>query len=227
MPHMTTTDLRTLMDIAVVKAGLLKNAAVPGQPETLFLVKDKYSKGSIGGVECDVYDIKNMAGPVEVEEPDESLYSYIVDYAVGETNFQVLADEADFCFTVTINGCTFARGIPAVDGTLIVSHTNMNRARDSSAVVDVGAVTGGVDYEPAVAPMVQENVQSRIAQQMHGTGTMLGPSQYYNPTRSNNLTVFGIRGVAGWTFFYQSYRRASGVYHLEGVHDFAASSIAF
>lgn len=224
MPAMTTAALRTLMDIAVVKAGFLNNAVVAGEPETLFLVKDKNVKGKRLGVACDVYNIKNMASPVATADPDESLFSYIVDYAPGETNHQILGTGADFCFTVTINGCTFALGTPAEDGTILVSHTNMKKT--GSGKTDIASASGGIDYSGPHAAVLQEIVQTQVAKQMHGTGTLIGPSQYYNPAKTNNLTVFGMRGAAGWTFHYQSYRYQAGFFHLEGVHDFAANSVA-
>ena len=227
MPHIDPGDLETLMSIAVIKAGFLQNAVVAGDPETLFLVRDKHAKGKIGGVggaDCDVYNIVNMTHRMADSDPTGSIFSYIVDYLPGETNFHILGSKADFCFTVTINGCTFALGAPAADGTLMVSHTNMKKS--GSARADRETVLGGVDYPPELGGAVQENLQARIVREMYGAGTMLGPSQYYNPAKNNNLTVFGIRDAGGWTFRYQSYKYENHVFYHEGVHGFAANAIA-
>ena len=75
--------------------------------------------------------------------------------------------------------------------------------------------------------MVQENVQSTIAKGLHGTGSMIGPTQYRNANGNNKLTVFGLRGPTGWTFYYQSYTVQSGVYYLEGVQTFSTTSVTF
>lgn len=222
MPAMTTAEVRTLMDIAVVKTGNLQNAAVAGRPETLFLVKDKHFKGKLGGVECDVYAVFNLSNLPLGVTPEGYFNAYIVDYLAGEVHQTVLGREADLCFTVTINGCTFSLGAPAPDGTLIVSHTNMKNT--GSGTQDLLTATGGVAVPDVLKPMVQENVQARIAKQLHGSGVMLGPSQYYNPTRTNHLTVFGMRGGA-WSFHYLSYRYVAREFTHEGVHDFAARAI--
>lgn len=227
MPHMTATALQTLMGNAVVNTGMLRNAVVSGRPETLFLVKEKHAKGKNGINDCDVYSLKNMASPVATDDPAASLFSYIVDYAVGETCMQVLGSEADFCFTVTINGCTFALGMPASDGTLVVSHTNMKKVSGKSSTTDFAAITGSVDVPSELTSMVQENVQAKVVTGLHGSGRLLGPTQYYNGNRNNRLTVFGLRGHAGWTFYYQSYTVQSGVYYLEGVQTFSTQSVTF
>ena len=51
------------------------------------------------------------------------LESYICDKLREELHYQVLDREADFCFTVTMNGCTFTTGRPTEDGCVLVSRT--------------------------------------------------------------------------------------------------------
>ncbi len=52
--------------------------------------------------------------------------SYICASKTGEINYQgAFGPEREFCFTTTMNGCTFGIGSPTSDGSVLVSHANM------------------------------------------------------------------------------------------------------
>lgn len=213
---MTPSALLAIAAKDVIRPGMLKNTKTYGRAESLALVKVPNETG-VGpdGKASNVYYIK-QAGP-----SDDGFMAYICDYGEGQINYQVLGTEAAYCFTTTINGCTFSLGIPSSDGTLVVSHTNMK----SDKMDPTDRITrGGAS---------QTEFQGAVAQEFHGGGLMVDPTVYwssgdYVEGKKINITVFGINDK-GWKFYYQRWTRDgnSKVNTLLDLTPFATSSKAF
>ncbi len=213
---MTPSELLGIAATNVIRPGMLKNTKTYGRPEKLGLVAVAGETGQApNGQASQVYYIK------QVTDGGEGFLSYICDYGEGQINYQVLSSEAKFCFTTTINGCTFSLGMPGPDGTMIVSHTNMiDRKMDPGDRVARGTTS-------------QTDFQAQVANQFHGTGTMVDPTIYWSGGdldggRKINITVFGVYD-SGWKFYYQRWTRDGGskVNTLIDLTPFATSSKAF
>ncbi|MGH7155555.1 MAG: hypothetical protein ACREF3_16630, partial [Acetobacteraceae bacterium] len=121
--------------------------------------------------------------------------AYFLPYGSGSTRSGNLGVGADFFFTPTLNGCTFAASDNGVAPT--VAHSNYV---DASTKID----------------------QPRIGQDLNGIfGTArpavcLVKTDYKRPTTGSKdyrVTVVGFRSPAGWRFFYQQYRVKEGKAH--------------
>ena len=213
---MLPSELLAIAAKSVIRPGLLKNTKIYGRPELLALVKADESGLTPQGNNSDVFYVK-QAGP-----SDDGFLSYVCDYKEGEINYQVLAKEAQFCFTTTVNGCTFSLGMPAPDGTLIVSHTNMK----SEKMDDADRAARGTAS--------QSDFQAQVAAQFHGEGAMIDPTVYWGEGGNNvggnkiNVTVFGVND-SGWKFYYQRWTRESGsrVNSLLDLKTFESNSKGF
>lgn len=213
---MTPSALLAIAAKDVIRPGMLKNTKTYGRAETLALVKVPGETGEgPGGGPAEVYYIK-QAGSAPGGFP-----AYVCDYNEGELNYQVLASEAKFCFTTTINGCTFSLGMPGGDGTLIVSHTNMK----SEKMDPQDRVTRGTAS--------QADFQGQVATQFHGHGTLVDPTVYWaggdmSGGKKINITVFGVND-GGWKFYYQRWTRdgMSKVNKLLDLNPFTTSSKSF
>lgn len=208
------------IDIAkshVIKPSFLKNSSRYGRPEQLILQPAVHEKGIRDGKACNVYNIRQGTG-------GEAFSSYVCDYGEGQLNYQVLSSEADFCFTITINGCTFSLGTAASDGTLIVSHTN-TKGRTFNAQ---DKKTFGYDdtSETHSGRGWQASTQQAIAKSFHGSGSYIDGTVYY-ANGDVNVMVFGVRVASKWAFYYQTFRRSQGAWEHMGFYDFAAQSKSF
>lgn len=184
---MTPEELLSIMRHNVVKTGLLKNTKVYGRPERLSLTEDTVFKAKHHLFSCKVYNVR------QAKEDESSFRSYVCDYGRNEINYQVLGTEADFCFTITMNGCTFGIGSPTGDGSVLVSHGNM-------------AELEGTDEDPTGD---QFERQLKVGQQFHGHGTtFLTPEMYRR--KHANVTMVGMRIKGKWKFFYQRYIAVGG-----------------
>lgn len=214
---MTPTALLALAAKDVIRPGLLKNTKTYGRAEMLALVKVPGESGQApNGSASEVFYIK-QAG-----ETDAGFAAYVCDYAEGQINYQVLSTEAKFCFTTTINGCTFSLGMPGGDSTLIVSHTNMKSDKmDKQDLATRGTAS-------------QTDFQGQVATGFHGHGTMVDPTVYWAGGDRDggglkiNITVFGVND-SGWKFYYQRWTRdsATKVNKLLDLTAFTTSSQAF
>jgi hypothetical protein len=213
---MTPSELLAIAAKDVIRPGMLKNTKTYGRAERLALVKVPDETGSTpNGKKSKVYYIKQAGSD------GEGFLAYVCDYNEGEINYQVLSNEAKFCFTTTINGCTFSLGIPAADGTLIVSHTNMKSTKMDKADLGVRGSASQADF------------QAQVATQFHGRGTMVDPTVYWAAGdhvagKKVNVTVFGVND-GGWKFYYQRWTRDGGskVNTLLDLNAFSTSSKAF
>ncbi|WNB75611.1 hypothetical protein [Methylomonas koyamae] len=176
---MTPSELLNLMESSIIKTGFLRNTSVYGRAELVALSPDQQFKGvNDKGAAVPVYNLKQTSNAMA------GFKSYICDYTPDKVHYQILDQEADYCFTVTMNGCTFGIGSQADDGTVMVTHGNMN----SSGL--------GEEYGEAVDSLM-------------GSGTLyITPHMYARKSADEtrkNLTTFGIRINGTWNFFYQKY----------------------
>jgi hypothetical protein len=181
---MTPSELLNLMESSIIKTGLLKNTKVYGRAEMLELTLDSYWKGvDSNDKPVPVYNLKQAVNPMN------GFKSYICDYDANDIRYQVLHNEADFCFTITMNGCTFGIGSANEDGSIMVTHGNM------------GSSGLGNEYTQAVNGLLGSN------------STYLTPEMYVRTSvteAKKNLTTFGIRIHGTWNFFYQKYEVIGG-----------------
>lgn len=112
-----------------------------------------------------VYALKN--------DPAGALTAYICNYKANDHRSVLIGTHADYCFTTTLNGCTFAVGPVQPGNVRRVSHAN----------------TGG--------NTILQRQQTRTAQQSGNLAgiALLEPASYrrLSPTLALNTTVFGIR----------------------------------
>ena len=163
----------------LIATGLLQNAQQNSAPEFLVLSKTGTQVTKNGNPAGWVYYLKNSAETSTAT----AIKSYICDYEKNHTNYALLSDKAKFCFTITMNGCTFGIGMPNSSGDVIVSHSN--RASDPNQAETQRDITMGGHRNAQV--------------------TMLEPS-LYRPAPRMTCTTFGLRVAGKWQFQFQSYR---------------------
>lgn len=174
----------------IIATGLLPNSQENSEPEYLVLSKTT-TKVTQGGTELgNVYYLK---GSTETSTGN-AIKSYVCDYEKNNTKFVMLGKKAKFCFTITMNGCTFGIGAPSSDGSVIVSHSN--RASDRNQAETQREITLGGHKNRAVA--------------------MLEPSMYRIAPRMT-CTTFGIRSGRTWKFYFQSYMPSGSSWEHYGV----------
>ena len=148
--------LLTLVSTSIVKTGLLPSTKVYGRPERLQFKEDVTAKGTCKDIPCKVYNVTTATAGAD------SFLSYICDYKTGEINYQVLGPGANFCFTTTMNGCTFGIGSPTADGSVLVSHANMAVPRVPTAAPALGP--------GLLPPGDQADAPTVVARALHGPG---------------------------------------------------------
>ena len=179
-----------LMDNALIMTGKLKNSTVYGRPQMLKLVPDRvfraYRKRRVRkNKTLEVLYLMHADG-------SPGFPSYILDYEKGQVSYQVLDREANYCFTITMNGCTFGIGSPTPDGSVLVTHSNAH-----------GNLEGGGEG------VSQAMRQRALARAFHRPNVSLfEPDSYRKGNR--NVTTFGIRTKGAWQFYYQAYESAGG-----------------
>ncbi|NJA06526.1 hypothetical protein HC024_12465 [Methylococcaceae bacterium WWC4] len=197
---MTPSELLNLMDSSIVKTGFLKNTSVYGRAELVSLTPDSQFKGvNENGKAIPVYNLKQSTSEMA------GFKAYICDYSPDKVHYQVLDKEAYFCFTITMNGCTFGVGSQNTDGTLMVTHGNM------------GSSGLGEQYNEAVDLLM-------------GHATYITPEMYARKSLSEtkkNLATFGVRLNGAWSFFYQKYEiLAPGQMKHLGLFPFKTNMLA-
>lgn len=182
--------LLTLVSTSIVKTGLLPSTKVYGRPERLQFKEDVTAKGTCKDIPCKVYNVTTATAGAD------SFLSYICDYKTGEINYQVLGPEANFCFTTTMNGCTFGIGSPTSDGSVLVSHANMAVPRVPTA--ETKALGPGL-----VPPGDQAERQLVVARALHGPGASYLTPDVYRHDHANVTLVGGRTSTGAWKFYYQ------------------------
>lgn len=119
----------------------------------------------------------------------DSLFSYVCNYQAGQVRSVPLAALGDFCFTITLNGCTFGIGPAGVGGARLVSHAN----------------TGG----STIPQRTQTWGEHHVAVNSQAIA-MLEPALYRRMGGNLQATVFGLRVAGSWQFHFQLYDRPPG-----------------
>lgn len=183
-------SLLTWLKSNIIATGLLGNSKIKDTPEYLELHLNQ-RKGKMDNKDMDVYYLKQS----DKNGASKALNSYICDYTKNDVESCRLGREANFCFTITMNGCTFGIGSATGDGTVLVTHANKASSK-----------TQGVDqFDQTVGA--------------HGSNkvSMMTPSMYRSMSPGLTATTFGIRTSKGWKFYFQSYRSENGIFRCYGV----------
>lgn len=198
---MTPDAFLALARTTIIKSGAIQNSKSYGAPEMVGLFAETTYKGEMpDGKACDIVNLGQRA-------TDGKFKAYVCDFEANQINYQVLGKAAEFCFTITMNGCTFGIGAPTVDGSVLVTHGNM----------------GG-----------QAAPQLEMGQFMHTGGvntTFVQPGDYLKYDGGNsgraNITTFGLRDGNKWKFYYQRYATLGNqrMRHL-GVTEVSTNSIS-
>lgn len=191
-------SLINFMDDNLIITGNLKNSRLKHTPEYLELKPNPFpSEVEKDGRQIPVYKLVNST---TANSTSTGLYSYICDYTQNDIEDCRLGTDAKFCFTITMNGCTFAIGSQSGDGSCRVSHANK----------------GGKSF-----------VQRNMVFDSYGDDrvSMMEPALYRNLTSSVSLnaTTFGISDGGYWEFHFQSYVITRGVYKAYGVFPIPAN----
>ena len=190
--------LLAFLQTNIIATGLLPNSQQPGVPEYLYLDKKDTPVIQDGKEVGKVWYLKAS----DKNTTNTALFSYICDYQKNDTKFVMLGDRAKFCFTITMNGCTFGIGAPNSSGDVIVSHCN--RASDSNQAVTQRDITRGGHKNANV--------------------TLLEPSMY-RPVAQMTCTTFGLRIGSTWKFYFQSYRPSGGQFLFFGTMPIETQSL--
>ena len=144
--------------------------------------------GKIG--EFNVSGVSHAVPVMKVEAAEKgeegAFLSWICDYEANDIRYQTLTGDRLFCFTATMNGCTFGIGSATSSGTLIVSHANKKAGND-----DI---------------IAQSREQARLTKLQIEHGKLFQPTDYeFGPNRKVSMTLFGIFIGGTWEFYYQQY----------------------
>ncbi len=180
-------SLLEYMKTTIILTSDLANSTLLNTPQYLELVpalalpkSTLFRKGTKDGKEISIYSLEHSTKT----SSDAALFSYICDYKKNEHHYATIAKAAKFCFTVTMNGCTFGIGTQSTDGTVIVSHCNRASVEK------------------------QRHVQMTDVSKGHGKDNLQGvlnPAIYRVADRMS-ATTFGIRVKGKWKFYFQSWR---------------------
>jgi hypothetical protein len=195
-----TADPVLFLSRNVVRIGY-NNAA--GGVRTFTLVPDEgYEAESFHGAKLGFYYLREATGG----EPD-AFAAYWCGYEETQFKFAVVWKDADFLFTATMSGCTFAVGSDTASGARLVGHVN-------SAQVGGGAPAQAAD-------------QNRRARRVVGpSGTLFEPKDYRE--KPNEVDVFesttlGVRDrtTGKWSFYAQVYLLGMGTVTLRSIKKIA------
>jgi hypothetical protein len=121
--------------------------------------------------------------------------AYYLPFQPDQAFHHRLTDDVDYCFTPTLNGCTFVVGAGA---TPLISHYNY------------------VDDPKADNPTIdQAKIDARIGQRYPtGASTIKRADYKVGPALDYRVTVVGFRENGAWHFHYQ--RRAQDLTYVKG-----------
>lgn len=195
MPHYQYINkdpesLLIFLENNIIATGMLGNSTLKNSPENLVLEKSQ-RKGDIDGRVVDVYYIKKSSET----STRKSLKSYICDYTAGDVEYCTLGSAGNFCFTITMNGCTFGIGSKTSDGTVVVTHAN----------------TGGQTGQQ------QTQTFDTHAQQNSTLTSILEPALYRHMATGLTATTFGIKTSKGWKFYFQLFKTQNGIFKCFGT----------
>jgi hypothetical protein len=184
----------TFMQTNVIVTATLADSEVVNVPEYLFVTRTDRRVEKDGKIVGHMYMMHNTP-----PGSTTGIKSFICGYKLGEMHCVILTSDADFCFTRTMNGCTFGIGSPTSCGDVLVSHANSPKGeneqlKSTQSLFNNGGGTTGI-LEPSLYRM---------------GGGSLGNSRETGLTINgmNTATTFGIRDrkTNKWKFYFQSYR---------------------
>jgi hypothetical protein len=132
----------------------------------------------------------------------DAFLTWVLDYASNDIKYVTLSSARTFCFTATMNGCTFGIGSASPNGVLTVSHAN---------AIGASATNG-----------TRGQIQRQNQMGVRSDGAVnFDPSQYETGVVSGmglNTTVVGIYDTAEWSFYCQTYANAGLKYTVRTFH---------
>jgi hypothetical protein len=193
----TPSGILNFMQNNVIYTGKLENSRMYNVPEYLYLSKTKRVVEKDGNITGYVYNLVNGEAGEKF-----GVKSFICDYKVNSFQCAVLTSKANFCFTVTMNGCTFGIGSPTPSGEILVSHCNIQK--------DTGTQSGNQrDKTLKVYRALNQNVDGMLETSMYRQGG--------RDYATNTATTFGLRDplTNKWTFYFQAFKNGFDkvVYH--------------
>lgn len=138
---------------------------------------------------------------------------YWCHYKSDDVHYVTLGRHADFMFTPRMNGCSFAVGIPAHDGSVTVAHANVKNRPTSVAIQQVDDALNATPIPPMEELVRLQTLRRQLimVEQREKLETTLGSDQftgYLSSTtyQSAELTTFGVRdtGTSVWSFYFQA-----------------------
>ncbi|HEX7760175.1 MAG TPA: hypothetical protein VF459_11780 [Caulobacteraceae bacterium] len=145
------------------------------------------------------------------------LRAYVCPYQQDTIQGIMLGNQAQWCFTPTMDGCTFGIGSqgPGTNGTVLVSHVNTNRSGQA-----VGEAAGLDGHRQQQRKMQRNLVRSQVGMD----AVLIEPDTYMTEGgEANKLksTTFGSHAANGpWTFHTQRYRYSGNTFFHGGVLNF-------
>ena len=138
---------------------------------------------------CDLNKVDDGAG--------DSFEAYWLPYN-NNAQYQIeLEDDADYMFTPTMDGCTFAVG-GRDGGAVSVAHLNYQTRVDDPSMV--GSTKFVIDQ-----PKIETELSAIYDD---GTVYVLRKGDYKSK-EGHQITTYGVRNAKGWSFYYQK-RRLTG-----------------
>lgn len=135
-------------------------------------------------------DLVNKSETRVVTSSTHVLKAYFLAWGSQKTYEGTLGSNADFFFTPTVNGCSFA----ASSGGLSPRVAHSNHANLATQLIDQVHIDADLNTIFGVA----------------GPDLALRKADYKGPpmgTSDYMATIIGIRGPTSWSFFYQRYRQ--------------------
>jgi hypothetical protein len=165
-----------------------------------------------------LYNVKlnaQSAGVYKLERGDGggSFPAYWCHYKPDSTHYVAASVNADFLFTPRMNGCSFAVGIPAGDGTVVVAHSNVRDRPATEAIRNVDLALNATPIPPMAELVKLQTLRRQLVmvEQKEKLETAIGGDQftaYLSSTtyQSAELTTFGVRdtGAGDWSFYFQA-----------------------
>ncbi len=181
---MSAIEVAGILAQHVVRTSFLGARTFTGATD-LFLFTTDFTATHPNGAPCNVYQLK-PEGPGAKAFPTP-IKSYILNYKENSIQRLYLGADANLCFTVTMNSCTFGIGAPSAKGVL-VTHAN-------SRTTMLGQSTA----------LNQEQRQAQMVNVVHGPGaTMVAPGAYHRDDYGNgikqHMTTVGVRFMGAWQF---------------------------
>ena len=190
-----------------------------------FTLRESAKKGFFtDGKACPVYEMHRAA-------EGERFKAYWCPYEDEKVRAVTLAGEAELMFTAKMTGCSFGVGMPAIDGSVRVAHSNLQETTElnqiGKAMYNAFNPKDPTGSQNAMAFLETKKQSVKTSQQgalLQGPLGVNGPmSTEINPANYRGLisTTFGIRGPYGdWRFYFHVFMQTGQTFTLYGVFPF-------